>query len=468
MFLTLTLKEVSCWHAMVALMMFALSCSPCGTAQCREQRPALQMLRYNEDWSLLANPDCVEEALDRIKYIAIGHDSWYLSLGGEIRYKYENYHNPGFGTDPITPNGYILQRYLLHGDWHFGSHFRLFTQFQSGLEDGRNGGPRLTDEDVADLHQAFIDIAKESHTFVLRIGRQEAEFGSGRLIGESEGLNIRRAFDGFRLIRKLGRWNWNTMLFRPVLVRPNTYAVPDHTQTLWGTGFVRPREQGGWAIYYIGLDRKLAVFNGKSGRQVSETIGTRAWNRGALVDYDTDIILQTGTFARGYLVAGAISANVGFNFENAKWKPRVGARFDYSSGDADRSGTNLNTFNPLFPNPVYSSLSALLGPSNITDVGPTVRFATGQKTRLGFESPFYWRSSRQDGVYGFAGSLTRPGNVSTARYIGAQPGITLDHSYSSHFSSTVAYFRFLRGELFRQTPPGKDGGFIYATLAFRY
>jgi len=426
------------------------------------------MLRYDEDWSLLEKPECIQERLDRIKYIALGRQGWFLSIGGEVRFKYENYHNPGFGTDPASPRGYLLQRYLLHGDWHFGPHFRLFTQFQSGLEGGRNGGPRPTDEDVADLHQAFLDIDNESHTFVLRIGRQEAEFGSGRLIGESEGLNIRRAFDGFRVIRKLGNWHWNTMLFHPVVVRANTYAVPDHTQTLWGTGFVRPRENGGFAIYYIGLDHKLVAFNGKSERQINETVGTRAWKQGALVDYDTDIIFQTGTFAGGYLLAGAVSGNLGFNFRRAKWKPRVGARFDYSSGDADRSGTNLNTFNPLFPNPVYSSLSALLGPSNIADVGPTVRFAIRPKTRLGFESPFYWRSSLQDGVYGFAGNLIRPGNQSTARYVGVQPGVSLDHSYSSHFSSSAAYFRFLSGEFLRQTPPGKDVGYFYATLTFRY
>jgi hypothetical protein len=203
------------------------------------------MLRYDEDWSFLRNQDCAQDLLDRIKYIALGHEDWFLSVGGEIRYQYENYDNPGFGTDPASPNGYILQRYLLHIDWHFGSHFRLFTQFQSGLEDGRNGGPRLTDEDVADLHQAFVDVANDSHNFVLRVGRQEAEFGSGRLIGESEGLNIRRSFDGFRVIRKLRRWNWNSMLFHPVLIRPNTYAIPDQTQTLWGTGFVHPRENGG-------------------------------------------------------------------------------------------------------------------------------------------------------------------------------------------------------------------------------
>jgi hypothetical protein len=449
-------------------MLCALATARVASGQCQKERPPLQMLRYDEDWSFLQDPNCVQQPLDHIKYISLGREDWFLSVGGEIRFKYENYLNPGFGTDPATPNGYILQRYLLHTDWHFGAHFRLFTQFQSGLEEERNGGPRLTDEDVADLHQAFIDISNSSHTFVLRAGRQEVEFGSGRLIGESEGLNIRRAFDGFRVIRKLRRWNWNSTLMRPVLIRPNTFAIPDHKQLEWGTGFVRPRESGGWAVYYIGLDRKVAAFNGKIGRQVSETIGTRIWNHGKLFDYDTDIIFQTGIFAGGHLLAGAVSSNDGVNFQNVKWRPRLGLRFDYSSGDADRTGDNLNTFNPLFPNPMYSSLSALLGPSNVTDVGPTIRFAPDRKTSVGLESPFYWRSSLQDGVYGFAGNLIRPANVSTARFIGVQPGITVDRSYNAHFSSSVAYFRFFAGDFLHQTPPGRNVGYLYAILTFRY
>lgn len=452
----------------LAPLLCAIPLVPSAMAQCQKDRPTLLMLRYDEDWSFLRDPQCVEEPLDRIKYISLGRREWFLSLGGEIRYKYENYDNPGFGTDPATPGGYLLQRYLLHTDWHFGSYFRLFTQFQSGLEEGRNGGPRLTDEDVADLHQAFVDVGNASHSFVFRAGRQEVEFGSGRLIGESEGLNIRRAFDGFRVIRKLRRWNWNSTLLRPVLIRPNTFAIPDHKQLEWGTGFVRPRERGGWAIYYIGLDRKVAALNGKMGREVSETFGTRIWNHGKLYDYDTDIIFQTGTFAHGHLLAGAISSNGGINFQTIEWKPRLGVRFDYSSGDTDRAGSNLNTFNPLFPNPVYSSLSALLGPSNLTDLGPTIRFAPDQKTSLGLESPFYWRSSRQDGIYGFAGNLIRPANLSISRFLGVQPGINVDRFYTSHFSSSVAYFRFFTGDFLEQTPPGRNVGYLYAMVTFRY
>jgi hypothetical protein len=104
----------------------------------------------------------------------------------------------------------------------------------------------------------------------------------------------------------------------------------------------------------------------------------------------------------------------------------------------------------------------------VTDVGPTIRFTIGSKTQLGLESPLYWRSSLQDGIDGFAGNLIRPANLSTTRFIGVQPGITLDHRYTTHISSSVAYYRFFTEEFLRQTPPGKNVGFLYAMATFRY
>lgn len=427
----------------------------------------LQPLRYEEDWSLLANQDCKKEVIDDIKYISLGRQDWYLSVGGEIRYRYENYEDPGFGVGPETSSGYVLQRYLLHTDWHLGRRFRVFAQFQSGLEEGRNGGPRPTDENIADLHQGFIDLSDSSQNLRLRVGRQEIEFGTGHLIGESEGLNIRRAFDGFRFTFKHGHWTWNSTLTHPVLVRPHNFDIPDHRQTEWGTGFTHGREHGGWSGYYIGLNRKQGSFNGKAGQEIRETFGSRVWDQGALFDYNTDFIFQSGTFGSGKIIAGAISSNDGITLHNLRFQPRLGVRFDFASGDSDRNSQDLHTFNPLFPNPMYSSLSALLGPSNLTDVGPIVHLTLNSKTAISPEMPFYWRSSIHDGIYNFAGMMIRPGNLSTARFVGYQPGVVLERTFSPHFSSTAGYFYFFTGQFLRDTPPAKGVGYFYATITFR-
>jgi len=161
-----------------------------------DARPAYQQYRYDEDWSGLKDVSRHQDGWDGIKYVPLKRDDWYLSVGGEARWRYEQVREPGFGSQPDDANGYALQRYLLHTDWHFGTRVRAFLEIQSGLEDGRNGGPRPTDKDTLDLHEAFVDVKLRNNdkgSVALRLGRHEVAFGAGRLISAAEGLNVRRA-----------------------------------------------------------------------------------------------------------------------------------------------------------------------------------------------------------------------------------------------------------------------------------
>ena len=66
------------------------------------QAPAYTPVRWNEDYSYLKNaPDA--DFFDRIKYIPLGVDDWYLSLGGQLRYRYEYFNNFNFSPPPPAP-----------------------------------------------------------------------------------------------------------------------------------------------------------------------------------------------------------------------------------------------------------------------------------------------------------------------------------------------------------------------------
>ncbi len=71
-------------------------------------------------------------------------NTWYLTIGGEVREEWERIGNDNWGQQPLM-NGYLLQRYMLHVDTRYGRYFRTFVQLKSGLELFRAGGPgRLT------------------------------------------------------------------------------------------------------------------------------------------------------------------------------------------------------------------------------------------------------------------------------------------------------------------------------------
>ena len=102
--------------------------------------PTYTLLRYDEDYSYLANPANRTEPLDVIKYMPLFNlgPSYFVTLGGDIREQYEFIQNDNFGLGSVNNHGYWLQRLMPYSDWHFGPFFRAFVQFKSSEEEGRN------------------------------------------------------------------------------------------------------------------------------------------------------------------------------------------------------------------------------------------------------------------------------------------------------------------------------------------
>src|SRR5215510_13105324 len=206
--------------------------------------PPYQQQRYDEDWSALRDPEMRTDPLDRLKYIPLNEAGWYVSVGGEARWRYEYFREFAFGAGAQDHNGYWLQRYLAHADWHLGTRVRIFTQMQSGIENGRSGGPRLTDDDHLEIHQAFVDLkfGDEKNSVVARMGRHEMDLGAGRLISSGEGLNVKRSFDGARLIWKTRRWTTNAQVDKLTSVKLGLFNdTPNPELTYWGIGTTRSR-----------------------------------------------------------------------------------------------------------------------------------------------------------------------------------------------------------------------------------
>jgi hypothetical protein len=111
-------------------------------------RPDYQLDRSEEDWSGLCDPAMRgDDPWDRVKYVALGRSS-YVSFGGQLRGSYERYGNYNWGNGPQDADSYYLNRLMGHADLHLGLRVRVFAEFQSGLEFGRNGGPRpVIDQD---------------------------------------------------------------------------------------------------------------------------------------------------------------------------------------------------------------------------------------------------------------------------------------------------------------------------------
>lgn len=432
-------------------------------------------LRYNEDYSYLKDSSAYAgNRLDLgfLKYIPVDETGdKYLSIGGEVRYQYEVYDNQDFGVADEDDNGYLLQRYMLHADFHAGESFRLFGQLKSNWASFQSGPRGPADEDRLDLHQAFLDFVP-TDSLTLRIGRQELLYGNQRLVSVREGPNVRRTFDAIRALASFEAWQVDGFYSRPVETNPGTFddgRVPG--EQFWGVyGTWKPDRMHttGLDVYYLGLGRRDADFNQGTADERRHSVGTRCFGSFDNLDWDLEAVLQWGHFGDGDIRAWTLATDVGWTFGEAALAPRAAIRLSFISGDRDGDDSDLQTFNPLFPRGKYFGESATLGPLNVIDVHPMLRLTLAEGWSLESGWGFFWRTSNEDGVYGNGPNLILSDAGSDAAFIGSEVSILLSVVINRHISLSTSYSRFFDGTFLREVGPGKDMEYfsIVATYLF--
>ena len=414
---------------------------------------------YEEDWCALQTSDRTD-VWDPVKFVRLSADgTTSLSLGGELRVTYERFGNQSFGLTPPDPDGYFLQRYLLHTDLRAGSRVRVWTEFNSGLENGRFGGPRpVIDEDRLDLHQAFVEVAVAATSppaAVLRVGRQEIALGAGRMYALREGPNVPLSFDGVRAIAHAGPWRLDGWAARPV---DNTSGVFDdqshHSFDVWGvygSRVIAPsRQTVGLEVYYLGLARDAAHFDQGTANETRHTFGARVWHQGPWA-YDAEAMFQVGRFGSGDIRAWRSVIEGSHLVADAVWLPRLGLVLDVASGDKNPADPNLQTFNALFQSGTYSGRAQLLGPSNSIRFEPSVTFGPARHILVSAGWGFYWRQSAYDALYSISGQVIVPSNGVTDRYEGSRPTMQIDWQLTRHLSAHVNYIYAFNGRFEEQS-----------------
>jgi hypothetical protein len=394
-----------------------------------------------------------------------------------MRQRYEFFHNEDFGeasADGHGNNNAWLQRYLLHGDLHLGRHVRIFAQFMSTLEDWRKDGSRLEiDENQFDVHQGFVDWAAslgQNDSVTLRLGRQELEYGSGRLISGREAPNNRRSFDAARVLFRMGGWSMDGFWGKPVRNFNGVFDDdPNPDKTLWGIYAVSPWNllpDGHADVYYLGFENRRAVFEQGKGYELRHTVGTRLWGNPLPWKYNVELIGQFGHFAGNDIAAWAIASDTHYSFAELPLKPQIGLRADITSGDG--KSPTLGTYNPLFPTGAYFNLADLGGPSNFIHIHPTLDLSLTEKLKMSFDWGFFWRENVNDALYSIGTLPIRSAKTSHARYTGSSPAVVLTWEPVPHVTFLASYVHFFPGDFFKTEPTGKAVDYFTTWMTYKF
>ncbi|OOV17290.1 hypothetical protein BXU10_14380 [Flavobacterium sp. LM4] len=434
---------------------------------------SFKLLRYDENYGPLR--DSTRNFYENLKFVPLNSENnFYLSFGGEARYEYVDFNNEDWGRLNIGRNNFLLQRYDLHADLHLGKTFRVFVQLRSALQDGRINGSRGIDEDQLNVQNLFLDVnlyQKEDKKITVRAGRQELDYGSGRLISVREGPNSRLYFTGAKIMYSSARFSVDGFAMMEDEINTGVFDNKiSKKRNLWGaySKIIFPKA-GNLDLYYLGIRRDTAVFEEGIASEQRHTVGTRFWKYGGGFIYNVEAAYQFGSFGSGDINAWTGSIDIGYSFEDIRFKPTINLRNDYISGDKNRGNESLQTFNPLFPKGGYFGFSPQVGPVNLIDIHPYATMDLLPTLKMQVDVVFNWRFSTQDGIYRPSGSLNLPGSASDERYIGTAYLANFTYSINKYISVVSGIQYFKTGAFINDIiPNSQDGVFFNARLGFKF
>jgi hypothetical protein len=488
---TVIRRSAATRRGILGCVVLVIACSPrVAQAQARTSplsRPAYDPERYDENWSFLRDPSQRTDFFDPIKWIRLGQQgSWFLTLGGELRERFQDVRNSEFGFTSPARDEHGYHRIFLLADTHLGPHFRTFVELVNGEIVGAVTDPPPAEQDPLDLLQGFADLVLSvgnGGNLTLRGGRQEMTFGSSRLISFRETPNVRRAFDGARAFWTVKRRRLDAFVVRPVNPQLHVFDdIADQTQLLWGVYTTGPSLD----LYYLGLNHKNATFAQGVARENRHTIGARIFGKRTgfdwheardfhrrprtdsdfSFDWDVEGAFQFGSFGAATISAWMISSDWGYTLAEVRFAPRLGLKADALSGDHNLQDNRLGTFNPLYPALQYYSQFGLFAPANLLNLQPniTLDFTEAWSVNLAWGS--LWRESTADAFYQPAVEPV-PGTITGERRVGYEASANLAWQATVHLTVLGTYAHFAPGGSVSQAG-GRSGDYLLALGQFRF
>lgn len=418
---------------------------------------------------LLARPGTAGEASTRENPVPS-----LFSFGGVLRERFEYFSEPFFGLRGTEQDQYLLHRLLLHADFRPSEYFSAYLEVGNHLTAGKRADRGPTDVDEFDIQQAYATFTlpfDARSSLQLRVGRQELNLGSARLVSVRDGANIRRSFDGGRLTFTAGPATVDALAVRSVNLKVG--ALNDDSnrhEALWGLYSVLPfpwLPDGHSDVYYLGLERDDASFNQGLDNELRHSFGLRFWGKPGAWDYNVEGVYQTGSFGQADIRAWTVATDFGYTFKSLPFQPRLGLKVDLASGDDNPADGRLETFNALFPKQPYFSEASLIAPANLIDLHPSLDLTLSEQLVFTADWNVFWKHRSEDAIYAPPGRpLVRSGQ-SDSKNVGQQINFELAWQVRPEVSWNVYYSHFFAGDAVTEAG-GRDVDFLGSWLAIEF
>ncbi|KIY40725.1 hypothetical protein TZ03_11310 [Pseudomonas sp. 10-1B] len=411
--------------------------------------PAVGTIPWADSPLYLADPRIRDQDfLGSIRYIPLSSDARdYLSIGGEIRYQYQDYERALLGVGgKSNPNSMLQQRLRISGDLNLSNGLRVFTELGDNREFFAERVSRFN-RDKVDLQQMFVEYATGAPAYgtaQIRAGRFVMPLGSVRLVGIRDGANVRYTYDGVK-----ATWftpdkaRWELFSVSPTQIDPLKFDDQrDKSQDFSGLygAAVWNLLDSHVDIYAYTVGRDNATYTSASGSERRNSYGVRLYRHSSPWDYDIEAVLQGGNSAGQSIRAWGVMSQWGYTFAELKYKPRLGLRANAFSGDDDRNDNTLGDFvaPALAPALVYNDANWFTT-TNLINIAPvlSLQFAPNLKAEMNID--YLMRQSTDDGIYYLPSSAPYAPNQGNSRHVATNTNLSLDWRINRFTTVHAAY-----------------------------
>jgi hypothetical protein len=402
-----------------------------------------------------------------------------LTISGQARWREEFFRafNTGELDDDHGQSRLLVSADLVVGE-RKGRYARLFAEGRDAQSYGRTlpGGARPNDADRSDVQNLWIDLG--SNKSYVRVGRQEIALGAQRLFGVPDWSNTRRGSQGVRLYTERGRFAFEGIQARPMVVRQYARNHADTTQqfrtlSLGNATGAAPLWRGlpaTWQAYWYEQQIESAT---APVRRLT-TGGRLMW------DWGKKSALARSMEFEGAKQGGAIGARrldgwfwVGeatVRWTRLRGAPSLALGIEEASGENRSTGDRQEAFAVLYPAAhAHGGYADVIGRTNVRELHLFSTWSPVRSVNLRFAAYRFDRLRLDDGVWTKQNSVFRAASGNTARHAADELDLTGVWKATAHTQVIFGGALVLPGAFLRNTPGGartERWGFVGTAFTF--
>ncbi|MBL0890038.1 MAG: alginate export family protein [Gemmatimonadaceae bacterium] len=402
-----------------------------------------------------------------------------LTIGGQARWREEFFRafNTGELDDDHGQSRILISADLQVGE-RTGRYARLFAEGRDAQSYGRSlpGGARPNDADRSDVQNLWIDLG--SNKSYLRVGRQEISLAAQRLFGVPDWSNTRRGSQGVRLYTEHGRFAFEGIQARPMVVRQYARNHADTTQqfrtlSLGSAAGAAPLWRGlpaTWQAYWY----EQQIESASAPVRRLTTGGRLMW------DWGKKSALARSLEFEGAKQGGAIGARrldgwfwVGeatVRWTRLRGAPSLAIGIEEASGENRATANRQEAFAVLYPAAhAHGGYADVIGRTNVRELHLFSTWSPVRSVNLRFAAYRFDRLRLDDGVWTKQNSVFRAASGSTARHAADELDLTGVWKATTHTQVIFGGALVLPGAFLRNTPGGartERWGFVGTAFTF--